>query len=134
MPLRKRPSAANNDGDGGARSLSLNSQEEAEIIPEQFYSFDILSINTQSQLPSGHSQLLPNSNANRTGSRHSADARDVIMVQHSCLLIPVAVVAWWYWAKRKARAAMAVMLHHSSHYQETKDSQRNDVPDDFSTW
>ena len=64
--------------------------------------------------------------------RHVPDNH--VMLTHGCLLIPVFVVAWWYWTKRKARRAISGQLRR--HEEEAKPDDCSVLPsdDDFSTW
>lgn len=106
-----------------------------EISPPSPSSWQVKSASTnhEHQLPWHHFSQLENDpilNAlpRYISSNNHTDESPIIAVNYSCLLIPMCVVAWWYWTRRKARAVVSGLLHHSSQESESEEF------DDFSTW
>ncbi len=56
-----------------------------------------------------------------------------IIVSYNCLLLPVAVVFWWYWTRRKARQVVSRLLVKFDGEHETEGTSTFDA-DEFSSW
>ncbi len=106
-----------------------------EISPPSPSSWQVKSASTnhEHQLPWHHfsqreNDPILNALPRHISSNNHTDESPIIAVNYSCLLIPMCVVAWWYWTRRKARAVVSGLLHHSSQESESEEF------DDFSTW